>query len=68
MVSDRITELSDRNEFYDFGKETIELKDDLILNCTSIPEHSKFSSLQNIISADVLEAIYIFSSMLRNIA
>lgn len=61
VLSDRITELSDRNEFYDFGKETIELKDGLRLNCTAIPEHSKFASLQNIISVDVPEAIYISS-------
>ena len=59
VLSDRIMELPDKNEFYDFGKGKIELKDSLILNCTAIPEHSKFVSLQNIISADAPEAIYI---------
>ena len=59
VLSDRIVEMSDTNEFYDFGRETIELKDGLILNCTAIPEHSKFTSLQDIISADAPEAIYI---------
>ena len=57
--SDRVIKLSESNEFYDFGRETIEIEDGLILNCTAIPEHSKFSSLQNIISADAPEAIYI---------
>ena len=59
MLSDRTVEMSDTNEFYDFGRETIELKDGLVLNCTAIPEHSKFASLQDIISADAPEAIYI---------
>ncbi len=59
VFSDRIMELTDKNEFYDFGKEKIELKDSLILNCTAIPEHSNFVSLQNIISADAPEAIYL---------
>ena len=59
VLSDRIVEMSDTNEFYDFGRETIELKDGLVLNCTAIPEHSKFASLQDIISADAPEAIYI---------
>ena len=31
----------------------------MVLNCTAIPEHSKFASLQDIISADAPEAIYI---------
>lgn len=59
VLSERMLELPDKNEFYDFGKEKIELNDNLILNCTAIPEHSDFASLQNIVSADAPEAIYI---------
>ncbi len=59
VLSERILELPDKNEFYDLRKEKIKLNDNLILNCTAIPEHSNFVSLQNIISADAPEAIYI---------
>lgn len=61
VLSDRIIELPESNECYDLGGGMIELKDGLILNCTAIPEHSKFASLQDIISADAPEAIYISS-------
>lgn len=59
ILSERITKLSDANIFYDFGKEIILMNDKFILNCTAIPEYSKFASLQDIVCADVPENIYI---------
>lgn len=59
VLFERITKLSNTNIFYDFGKETVMLDNNLILNCTAIPEHSKFVSLQDIVCADAPEAIYI---------
>ncbi len=45
--------------FINCGKDIIEVNDEVIVNCTSIPEECKFGSMQDIVSVDVPEDIYI---------
>lgn len=45
--------------FINCGKDMIEVDDEIIVNCTSIPEKCKFGNMKDIVSADVPEDIYI---------
>lgn len=58
-ISDRSIKISDTEMFYNFGKDLVHLGDGLVLNCTSIPEECSFANMQDIISADAPEDIYI---------
>ena len=58
-LEDYVSILNDKSEFYDFGKDSLVLKNGKIINCTSIPEKCKFKNLLDILSPDAPEEIYI---------
>lgn len=45
--------------YIDFGKDIVEINAELTLNCTSIPEESRFADMSSIVSPDAPEDIYI---------
>lgn len=45
--------------FFSFGKDIISLGNGQLINCTAIPENSVFGSLEDIVSPDAPEDIYI---------
>lgn len=49
----------DEGWFIDLGKGLIDLGDDFTLNCTAIPESCVFTSLEDVISPDAPEEIYL---------
>ncbi len=49
----------DEGWFIDLGKGLIELSDDFTLNCTAIPESCVFTSLEDVVSSDAPEEIYL---------
>lgn len=56
----RRTEISRQEIFFDFGRELIvPIGRERLLNCTSVPESCRFTGMQEIISSDVTEDIYI---------
>jgi DNA (cytosine-5)-methyltransferase 1 len=59
LPSSRITQLENDYEFYDFNKDVVTMSTGKKLNCTSIPEHTSFKSMKDIISPEADESIYI---------
>ena len=55
----RITRTDDGGLFFNFGKDIIPLADGTSLNCTVVPEECSFSSMQEIVSPDAPDDIYI---------
>jgi len=45
--------------YIDFGKDVVLLNQELSINCTSVPEVSRFSDMKSIVSPDAPEDIYI---------
>lgn len=45
--------------FINCGKDIIEIKQGMIVNCSNIPEECRFGSMQDVVSADAPEDIYI---------
>lgn len=58
-LSARSTNISDTEIFYNFGKDVLTLASDLSLNCTAIPEECSFTSMEDIVSPDAPDDIYI---------
>jgi len=54
-----LADLNDGSKLYNFGKDIVELNEGIMINCTAIPEKSKFISLSEIVSPDAHESIYI---------
>lgn len=50
---------SDTGAFYNFGGGLVPLNAELVLNCTAVPEACAFASMQDIVSPDAPEDIYI---------
>lgn len=60
FLENRVCNFSDTAVFFDFGKDAlIPISDTALLNCTAAPEHCRFSSLEDIVSPDAPEDIYI---------
>ncbi len=58
-LDDYLVKISDKEFFYNFGKDTVILGQDMVFNCTVIPEKCVFKNMQDIVSANVPEDIYI---------
>lgn len=59
-LSKRITQISEHEFFYNFGKnDIVEIGDGQSINCTGTPENSIFSSMQDIVSPEAPQDIYI---------
>ncbi|MCD8087970.1 MAG: DNA cytosine methyltransferase [Oscillospiraceae bacterium] len=59
-LSNRVTKISGESYFLSLGKnDIVELGNGQSINCTSVPENCLFSSMQDIVSPDVPEDIYI---------
>lgn len=58
-IVDRVNRISEREVFFDLGKDVLRLADDFEINCSIQPEKCMFSSLKDIISSEVNENIYI---------
>lgn len=59
-LASRINVFNNEDEYFiDCGKDIIYVSDDIIINCTNIPEHSTFSDMSSIVSPDAPEDIYI---------
>jgi DNA (cytosine-5)-methyltransferase 1 len=54
-----LTDFNDGSEFYNLGKDVIEINESMMINCTSVPEKSIFSTLNEVVSPDAHESIYI---------
>lgn len=52
-------DIKNEGVYIDLGKDIVGVNDDLTLNCTSIPEKSKFADMKSIVSPDAPEDIYI---------
>lgn len=55
----RAYEAKNSEVFYNFGKDLVTLSDGTVINCTSIPENCSFGSMQDIVSPNAPEDIYI---------
>ena len=55
----RITKISEKETFFNFSKDLIQIDGGYVLNCTSIPEVCSFASMSEIVSPDAPEDIYI---------
>lgn len=58
-LANRITKISDTELFINFGKDVVQLGDGRSLNCTTIPEVCVFKSMQDIVSANAPDDIYL---------
>lgn len=54
-----IKKIDSNTTYWSLGKETIKFDDNMSLNCTSIPEHCIFSTMQDIVSVNAPNEIYI---------
>ena len=59
LLAKRRTDIPNEGFYIDFGKDIIEVNSELTLNCTTVPEESKFSDMRSIVSPDAPEDIYI---------
>lgn len=58
-MAKRRYDIAEEGFYIDFGKDIVSVDMDLTLNCTSIPEESKFADMSMIVSPDAPEDIYI---------
>ena len=58
-IVERVNRISENEIFFDLGKDVLHLDSDFELNCSIQPEKCRFTSLKDIISAEVNENIYI---------
>lgn len=58
-LTPRAINISDTEIFYNFGKDIVALDDGVGLNCTAIPEKCSFASMEDIVSPDAPDDIYI---------
>mgnify|MGYP000844541241 FL=1 len=58
-LAERRIEIENNGFYIDFGKDIVDVNDELILNCTSVPEECKFADMRSIVSSDAPENIYI---------
>lgn len=58
-LTSRITNISDTEVFFNFGKGVVGIGNGYTLNCTAIPEECVFSSMEDIVSPDAPDDIYI---------
>jgi DNA (cytosine-5)-methyltransferase 1 len=54
-----LTKLDDGSKLYSFGKDIVGINENIMINCTAVPENSRFISLKEIVSPDAHESIYI---------
>ena len=59
VLATRATLFKNRNYYINCGKDIILSSDGIQINCTSIPEHSRFNDMKNIVSSNAPEEIYI---------
>ena len=58
-LADRRLKINDEGLYLDFGKDLVRVSEDLVINCTNIPEYSTFTDMSTIVSSDAPEDIYI---------
>lgn len=58
-LAKRRMDIPNEGFYVDFGKDIVEVNDELTLNCTSVPEKCKFTDMSTIVSPDAPENIYI---------
>lgn len=58
-LAKRRMDIENEGFYIDFGKDIVEVNAELTLNCTSVPEESKFTDMRSVISPDAPEDIYI---------
>lgn len=59
LLSSRATKIGDEGIFFNFEKDIVAFAEDGSINCTAIPEVPSFASMQDIVSPDAPEDIYI---------
>lgn len=55
----RTTKIEDKGIFVNLGKDIVEIDSNISINCTAIPENCRFKDIQEVISPDAPEDIYI---------
>lgn len=60
VLSERVTKISENEYFFNFGKnDIVPIGNGQSINCTGTPENSTFASMQDIVSPDAPDDIYI---------